>query len=172
MTPAYSPAMATKQATATKREERNADRVVTSNRRALHEYAILESIEAGIELTGTEIKSIREGKISITEAYARIDDGELWLIGAHISPYAHGSYTNHDPDRRRRLLVHKSQLRELKAQVEQKGMTLVPLRVSLRRGRAKVDIGVARGKKLWDKRAASAERDANREIARAMRDAQ
>lgn len=162
--------MATKNAGSTKREEKRADRVVTSNRRALHEYSIIESIEAGIELTGTEIKSIRDGKISITEAYARIADGELWLIGAHISPYTHGSYTNHDPDRPRRLLVHRSQIRELKADVEQKGMTLVPLRIALRRGRAKVDIGVARGKKLWDKRQASAERDANRDIARAMRD--
>jgi SsrA-binding protein len=163
--------MATKQAQS-KREERSVDRVVTSNRRALHEYFIFESVEAGIALTGTEIKSIREGRISITEAYARIVDGELWLIGAHISPYSHGSYLNHDPDRPRRLLVHKSQIRELRAQVEQKGMTLIPLRVALRKGRAKVDIGVARGKKLWDKRAASAERDVNREIARVMRDAQ
>jgi SsrA-binding protein len=162
--------MATKQANSSKKEERTADRVVTSNRRALHEYFILESIEAGIALTGTEIKSIREGRISITEAYARIIDGELWLMGAHISPYSHGSYTNHDPDRPRKLLVHKSQIRELRAMVEQKGMTLIPLRVALRKSRAKVDIGVARGKKLWDKRAASAERDANREIARAMRD--
>jgi SsrA-binding protein len=161
--------MATKQAQS-KREERSADRVVTSNRRALHEYFILESVEAGIALTGTEIKSIREGRISITEAYARIVDGELWLMGAHIAPYSHGSYLNHEPDRPRRLLVHKSQIRELRAMVEQKGMTLIPLRIALRKGRAKVDIGVARGKKLWDKRAASAERDANREIARAMRD--
>ena len=164
--------MSTKQAGTPKREERNADRVVTSNRRALHEYSILDSLEAGIELTGTEIKSIRGGRISIGEAYARIIEGELWLIGAHISPYTHGSYTNHDPERRRRLLVHKSQLRDLKAQVEQKGLTLVPLRITLRKGRAKVDIGVARGKKLWDKRDASAERDANRDIARAMRDNQ
>lgn len=162
--------MATKQAQS-KREERTTDRVVTSNRRALHEYFILETIEAGIALTGTEIKSIREGRISISEAYARIVDGELWLMGAHISPYSHGSYMNHDPDRPRRLLVHKAQIRELRAQVEQKGMTIVPLRIALRKGRAKVDLGVARGKKLWDKRAASAERDANREIARAMRDA-
>lgn len=162
--------MATKQASSSKRDERTADRVVTTNRRALHEYFITETVEAGIALTGTEIKSIREGRISINEAYARITDGELWLIGAHISPYSHGSYTNHDPDRPRKLLVHKSQIRELKAMVEQKGMTLIPLRVALRNGRAKVDIGVARGKKLWDKRAAAAERDANREIARAMRD--
>jgi SsrA-binding protein len=161
--------MATK-AAPSKREERGADRVVTSNRRALHEYFILDSIEAGIVLSGTEIKSIRDGKISISEAYARLTDGELWLIGAHIAPYTHGSYTNHDPDRPRKLLVHRSQLWELKATVEQKGLTLVPLRVALRRGKAKVDIGVAKGKRLYDKRVASAERDANREIARALRD--
>ncbi|MCC6790267.1 MAG: SsrA-binding protein SmpB [Thermomicrobiales bacterium] len=162
--------MATKSSSSSKKDERSADRVVTSNRRALHEYHILDSIEAGIVLTGTEIKSIREGRISITEAYARIIDGELWLIGAHISPYSHGSYTNHDPDRPRKLLVRKPQIRELRAQIEQKGMTIVPLRIALRHGRAKVDIGIARGKKLWDKRDASSERDANREIARAMRD--
>lgn len=144
--------------------------MVTSNRRALHEYSITDSVEAGIVLTGTEIKSIRAGKMSITEAYARIIDGELWLIGAHISPYTHGSYTNHDPDRPRKLLVHRQQIRELKEKVEQKGMTLVPLRIAIRGGRAKVDVGVGRGKKLWDKRDASAERDANRDIARAMRD--
>jgi SsrA-binding protein len=151
-------------------KERVADRVITSNRRALHEYSIMESFEAGIVLTGTEIKSIRAGKISITEAYARIIDGELWLIGAHVSPYTHGSYTNHDPDRNRKLLVHRKQIREIRESIEQRGMTLVPLRVAIRGGRAKVDIGVARGKKLWDKRDASAERDANREIARALRD--
>jgi len=161
--------MATK-AAPTKREERAADRVVTSNRRALHEYFILDSIESGIVLSGTEIKSIRDGKISITEAYARLTDGELWLIGAHIAPYTHGSHSNHDPNRPRKLLVRKAQLRELKETVEQKGLTLVPLRVALRRGKAKVDIGVAKGKRLYDKRADSAERDANREIARAMRD--
>lgn len=144
--------------------------MITSNRRALHEFSVSESVEAGIELTGTEIKSIRDNKISITEAYARIIDNELWLIGAHINPYTHGSYTNHDPDRRRRLLVHKSQIRQMRAMVEQKGLTLIPLRVRLKSGRAKVDIGIARGKKLWDKRDASAERDANRDIARAMRD--
>ncbi len=149
---------------------RREDRVVTSNRRALHEYHILETLETGIVLTGTEIKSVRAGKISITEAYARIDGGELWLIGAHISPYEQGSYLNHDPDRPRKLLAHSSQLRELREMVERKGMTLVPLRVALRKGKAKVDLGVARGKNLYDKRQAAAERDATREIARALRD--
>ena len=161
--------MATKASTATK-ESRRADRVVTSNRRAGHEYFIEETIEAGIVLQGTEIKSIRDGKISISEAYARIDDGELWLIGANISPYTHGSHANHDPDRRRKLLVHKKQIRQLRAELEQKGKTLVPLRIRLSDGKAKVDIGLARGKKLHDKRQSQSDRDARREIDRALRD--
>ena len=144
--------------------------MVTSNRRAFHEYFIDDTIEAGIALQGTEIKSIREGKISITEAYARVQNGEIWLIGATISPYSHGSYTNHDPDRPRKLLVHKNQIRQIRADIEQKGKTLVPLRVRLSDGKAKVDIGVARGKKLHDKRQSETDRDAKREIQRALRD--
>jgi SsrA-binding protein len=165
---AYSRMMATKQGTET--AKRGVDRVVTTNRRAFHDYFIDESVEAGVALTGTEIKSIRAGKVTISEAYARIENGELWLIGAHISPYSHGSYTNHDPDRPRKLLVHKAQIRDLQAAIERKGLTLVPLRLQLKRGRAKVDIGVARGKKLYDKRASAAEREATRDIQRAMRD--
>jgi SsrA-binding protein len=148
--------------------ERTSDRVVTTNRRAFHDFFIVETVEAGVVLTGTEIKSIREGKITIAEAYARIDNGELWLIGSHISPYAFGSYANPEPDRPRKLLVHRNQLRELRAMTEQKGMTLVPLRVRLKHGRAKVDIGVARGKRQFDKRASEAEREASRDIARAL----
>ena len=162
--------MATKTDAKATKQERKADRVVTSNRRAFHEYFIVETIETGIVLSGTEIKSIREGKISITEAYARIDDGELWLVGSRISPYSHGSYTNHDPDRPRKLLAHRAQIRELKAMVEQKGMTIVPLRVLLKQGKAKVELGVARGKKLYDKRASDAEREARRDVERVLRD--
>jgi len=146
------------------------DRIVTQNRRAFHDYAIGDTLETGIVLTGSEIKSIREGKITISEAYVRISDGELWLIGANISPYAHGAYANHDPDRPRKLLAHRRQIQELAEQVERKGMTLIPLRVRLRRGRAKLDIGVARGKKLYDKRHAEREKDARRSIERAMRE--
>ena len=149
---------------------RRADRVVTTNRRAWHEYFIQDELETGIALTGSEIKSIRAGKAAIGEAYARIEDGELWLIGSHIAPYTHGAYANHQPDRPRKLLVHKNQIRELQGLVERKGMTLVPLRLALRKGRAKVDIGVARGKKLYDKRASEAEREATRDIERAVRD--
>lgn len=164
--------MTSKRASTTKAESkgRSGDRLITTNRRAFHEYSVVDTIEAGIVLSGTEIKSIREGKVTISEAYARIENDELWLIGAHISPYSHGNRSNHDPDRPKKLLVHKRQLRDLKAAVEQKGMTLVPLRLALRNGRAKVDIGVARGKKLYDKRAAAADRQSRRDIERALRE--
>ncbi|CAN5604277.1 SsrA-binding protein SmpB [soil metagenome] len=143
-------------------------KVVSSNRRAFHDYAILETLETGIALTGSEIKSIRAGKIALAEAYARIDHGELWLIGAHIPPYTHGAYANHEPLRPRKLLAHASEIDELRKSIEQKGMTLVPLRVVLKRGKAKVDIGVARAKKLYDKRAAEAERESRRDIQRSL----
>ncbi len=146
------------------------DRVVTQNRRAFHDYFIDDTIEAGIALTGSEIKSIRDGKVTISEAYVRVDNGELWLIGANIAPYSHGAYANHDPMRPRKLLVHRRQIDELREETERKGMTLVPLRIRLRRGRAKVDVGVARGKKLYDKRQAVAERDAKRGIEQAIKE--
>jgi SsrA-binding protein len=149
---------------------RRNDRVVTSNRRAFHEFHILETIEAGLALTGTEIKSIREGKAGIGEAYARFDHGELWLIGSYVAPYSHGNRSNHDPDRPRKLLVHRRELGSLRAAVEQKGLTLVPLRIHLKEGLAKIDIGVARGKKLYDKRATDADRQSRRDIDRALRD--
>ncbi len=165
------PAMAKKKGSKSTSETPGGDRVVTQNRRAFHEYFIDEQLETGIVLTGTEIKSIREGKATITEAYVRIDKGELWLIGSHVTPYSHGSWTNHDPDRPRKLLAHGRQIDSLREATEQKGMTLVPLRIRLKNGRAKVDVGVARGKKLYDKRQAASERDAKRQIDRAMREA-
>lgn len=160
--------MAKKQHTTT--EQNNADRTVTQNRRAFHDFFIDEQLETGIVLSGTEIKSIRDGKATISEAYVRIQNGELWLIGSHITPYTHGSWTNHDPDRPRKLLAHGHEIEKLKKSVEQKGLSIVPLRIRLKHGRAKVDIGVARGKKLYDKRQASAERDANRDMDRARSD--
>lgn len=162
--------MATKTATTSQNTSRRGDRVVASNRRAFHEFHILETIEAGIVLTGTEIKSIRDGKATISEAYARFEDGELWLIGSHIAPYTHGNRANHEPTRPRKLLVHRRQLRQLREAIEQKGLTIVPLRMHLKQGRAKVDIGVARGKKLYDKRAAEADRQSRRDMDRAMRE--
>ncbi|MBA2277891.1 MAG: SsrA-binding protein SmpB [Chloroflexia bacterium] len=144
------------------------DRMVTQNRRAFHEYFIDESMETGVVLTGSEIKSIRDGKITISEAYVRVNGGELWLIGANITPYTHGAYANHEPDRPRKLLARRTQIEELREATERRGMTLVPLRVALRNGRAKIDIGIARGKKLYDKRQVQAERDARRQIDRAL----
>lgn len=146
------------------------DRVVTQNRRAYHDYFIDETLEAGIALTGSEIKSIRDGKVTIGESYVRVNNHELWLIGANVTPYSHGAYANHEPGRPRKLLVHRRQIEELQEATERKGMTLVPLRIRLRNGRAKIDVGIARGKKLYDKRQAVAERDAKRSIDRAMRE--
>ncbi len=150
--------------------DRRTDRVVVTNRRALHDYHILESLETGIALTGTEIKSLRAGQMSIAEAYVRVENGELWLVGSHISPYAFGTHANHDPHRNRKLLAHAKEIRELQAKTEQKGMTLIPLRVAIRNGRAKVDVGVARAKKLYDKRQAEAERDSKRDVQRMLAD--
>lgn len=148
----------------------NADRVVTQNRRAFHDYFIQEQLETGVVLQGTEIKSIRDGKVTISEAYVRIEHGELWLIGSHITPYTHGSWTNHEPDRPRKLLAHAREIAQLQRATEQQGLTIVPLRIRLKNGKAKVDIGVAKGKKLWDKRQSAAERDAKRAMDRARVD--
>lgn len=145
------------------------DRVVSQNRRAFHDYFIEETLEAGISLTGSEIKSIRDGKITISEAYVRVDNGEVWLVGAHINPYSHGAYANHDPDRPRKLLVHKREIIGLREAIERKGLTVVPLRVRLKNSRAKVDIGIARGKHLYDKRQSEMARDAKRDMERAVR---
>jgi SsrA-binding protein len=157
-----------KQRGTNQQQEGNRDRVVTQNRRAFFDYFVDETVEAGLVLTGSEIKSIREGKVTISEAYVRVDGDELWLIGANITPYVHGAYANHDPNRPRKLLVHKNQIAQLREAAERRGMTLVPLRLRLRRGLAKIDVGVARGKKLYDKRQVQAERDARRQIDRAL----
>ena len=137
------------------------------NRRARYEYHILESIEAGIALTGTEIKSIRQGGVSLSQSYARLRDGELWLLGMHIPKYKQGSFSNVDPDRPRKLLLHKEQIRRLGGRAAEKGLTIVPLRLYFTRGKAKLEIGLARGKKLWDKREREAQRDVQRELERA-----
>jgi SsrA-binding protein len=162
--------MARKKGTGTGDRSPGGDRIVTQNRRAFHDYAIGDTLETGIVLTGSEIKSIRDGKITIAEAYVRVLNGELWLIGANISPYEHGAYANHEPDRRRKLLAHRRQIEELAQSVDRKGLTLIPLRIRLRRGRAKLELGVARGKKLYDKRQAERSKDAKRSIDRALRE--
>ena len=145
-------------------------KVVATNRKARHEYFLLESIEAGIELLGSEIKSIRQGQISLAEAYVRLDEGrEAWLVDAHIAPYEQANLFNHEPRRPRRLLLHREEIRRLWNDVRQKGVTVIPVRVYLKKGRAKVEIAIAKGKKLYDKRAEIAKRDVEREIARDWR---
>jgi SsrA-binding protein len=146
---------------------------VASNRKAFHDYFIDETIEAGIALSGTEIKSVRDGRVNLRDSYARIDNsGEAWLWNAHISAYDHaGRYFQHEPTRSRKLLLHKNEIRRLAMQTQAKGLTLVPLRMYLKKGRAKVELGLARGKKLYDKREALAEREANREIERTIKEA-
>ena len=142
---------------------------IAQNRKARHDYHIEDTVEAGIVLTGTEIKSIRDGKATIAEAYARFENGELWLIGSNVAPYSHGNRANHESDRPRKLLVHRRELERLRTSVEQKGLTLVPLRLHLKKGLAKLDVGVARGKKLYDKRTADADRQARRDVERTLR---
>jgi SsrA-binding protein len=142
------------------------EQTVALNRRARHDYAVEQTLEAGIVLTGTEIKSIRAGRANLAEAYARIEHGEAWLIGAHIAPYEQGNRNNHEPTRTRKLLLHRDEIAELIGRVQSKGFTLVPLRLYIRDGKAKLEIGIAKGKKTHDKRRTIAERDARRDLAR------
>jgi SsrA-binding protein len=144
-------------------------KVVASNRKASFEYFLLDHFEAGISLQGSEIKSIRAGQISLAEAYIQVDGKDAWLIGAHIAPYDPASRFNHDPVRPRRLLLHKREIRELWDAVRQKGVTIVPVKVYLKDGRAKVDIAIGKGKKLYDKRHEIAKRDLEREMDRKQR---
>jgi SsrA-binding protein len=145
-------------------------KVLATNRRARHEFFILETLEAGIVLHGSEIKSIRAGQISLAEAYVRIDGKEAWLEDAHIAPYEQANIHNHDPLRPRKLLLHSSEIRKLWNTVRQKGVAIIPLSVYIHNGRAKVEIAIAKGKKLYDKRAEIAKRDSQREIARHLHD--
>ena len=147
-----------------------ADRTVAQNRKARHDYFILETFECGIVLTGTEIKSVRDGKVNLKEGYAIIRNRELWLVGVHISPYEKGSYYNHEPVRDRKLLMKKNEILRLFAKVREKGLTLVPLSVYLKEGRrAKVELALVKGKLLHDKRDTIAERDAKRDMERVVR---
>ena len=146
-----------------------AEHTAALNRKAYHEYTIEEHVEAGIVLTGTEIKSIRAGKVSLQEAYARVEKGEAWLIGVTIAPLAEGSRYNHEPRRTRKLLLHRDEIDELVGRTRTKGQTLVPLRLYIdAKGHAKVELGLARGKQLHDKRRVIAERDAQRDLDREM----
>lgn len=140
--------------------------VVAVNRRARHDYHIEERLEAGLVLTGTEVKSVREHRVSLKEAYAAVEDGEVWVFSLHIAPYQAGSYTNVDPRRPRKLLLHKQEIRRLVGKTQERGLTLIPLSLYFRNGRAKLELGLCRGKKAYDKRADMAKRDADREMAR------
>lgn len=146
------------------------DKTVAVNRRAHFQYAVEETLEAGIVLTGTEIKSIRAGRVNLAEAYARIDHGEAWLIGAHIAPYEQGNRNNHEPTRVRKLLLHRDQIAELLGRTQAKGFTLVPLKLYIRGGLAKLELGIAKGKQAHDKRRVIAERDARRELDRTTKE--
>lgn len=141
-------------------------KIVATNRKASHEFFLLERFEAGIALQGSEIKSIRAGQISLAEAYVQVDGRQAWLMDAHVAPYEQASIFNHEPRRPRKLLLHRSEIRQLWNEVRQKGVTIIPVRVYLKEGRAKIEIALAKGKKLYDKRDAIAKRDAEREIER------
>ena len=143
-------------------------KVVATNRKARFEYFLLEHFEAGLSLQGSEIKSIRAGQVSLAEAYVRVEGRQAWLMEAHIAPYAQANRYNHEPRRPRRLLLHRKELRELWDAVRQKGVTIVPTRVYLKEGRAKLEIAIGKGKKLHDKRQAIAQREAEREMERQM----
>jgi SsrA-binding protein len=145
------------------------EKLIVDNRRARHEYHFLEKVEAGIVLTGTEVKSLRDGRASLQQAYADIRDGEAWLVGAHISVYDAGNIANHDPDRDRKLLLHRREVDTLGAKVNERGLTLVPTRMYFRDGRAKVELALARGKEQRDKRRDLAKREADRDMERALK---
>jgi SsrA-binding protein len=156
-----------------KSEGTKGDRVVASNRRARHDYEIIETLECGLVLTGSEVKSLREGNAQIAEAYARVEDGELWLFQSHIPPWAYSvGFGSHDPDRKRKLLVHHHELIRLVDKTKTQPLTIVPIKMYFKDGRAKIEIALAKGRKQHDKRQAIAERDASREIARSIRNAE
>ncbi|MFC1998743.1 SsrA-binding protein SmpB [Chloroflexota bacterium] len=144
-------------------------KVISHNRKAFHDYLISDTIEAGIVLTGTEIKSIRAGKVNIRDAYARPDDKEMWLLNSHISHYDKGNRYNHEPMRPRKLLMHKRQIQQLSSKAREKGLTLVPLKLYIKDGVAKIELGLGKGKKIYDKRESIAKRDSDRDMARSLR---
>jgi len=153
-----------------KKDEVEGIKNICRNKRATHEYLIHEKLECGLVLTGTEVKSLREGSTILEDAYAKIEGGEVWLIGSDIPEYAMGNRMNHKPKRPRKLLLHRQEIRKFAAKAEQRGFTLVPLRMYFKEGRAKVELAVAAGKKMYDKREAAKKADAQRDIQRAMRD--
>ncbi|MES4792083.1 MAG: SsrA-binding protein [Chloroflexota bacterium] len=145
------------------------DTTIVQNRRARHDYEVLSRFEAGIALTGSEVKSARDHKVQLQGAYARVKDGEVWLLGAHIAPYANAGYATHDPTRDRKLLLHKKEIRRIAQMVEQRGLTLIPLSMYFKRGKLKVELGVGRGLKRYDKREVVKKRDQQRALEEALR---
>jgi SsrA-binding protein len=146
------------------------DRTIATNRRARHDYEILETIEAGLVLRGTEVKSLRGSHVTFKDAFATVRNNEAWLVGCHINPYSHGTDANHEPERDRKLLLHRKEISRLTGKVAERGLTLIPLRLYFKEGRAKLEIGLARGKKLHDKRSALRERETRREMEKAVRE--
>ena len=144
-------------------------RVIARNRRARHDYHIEDVVEAGLVLTGTEVKSLRAGRASLTDGYGQITDGEVWLLGVHIPEYAHGTWTNHEPRRPRKLLLHRKEIDRLASKTAERGLTLIPLSLYFSGGKVKVELALARGKRTYDKRQDLARRDAAREVERAFR---
>ena len=149
--------------------EKGADRLIVSNRKARYEYHVLDTWETGIVLQGTEVKALREGKANLQDAFARVDNGEVWLFNVHISPYEQGNRFNHDPLRPRKLLLHRNEIRRMIGSVQEKGLTLVPLDLHFSGGRAKVNLALVRGKQLHDKRETIKERDQQREVQRGFK---
>jgi SsrA-binding protein len=143
-------------------------KLITQNRKARHDYTVLDTLEAGIVLQGTEVKSLRQGRVNLKDSFARVDGGEMWLYHMHISPYDQGNRYNHDPTRRRKLLLHRREINRLVGRVQERGLTLIPLRVYLRGGKAKVELALARGKREYDRRHDIAKRDEERDMARAL----
>ncbi len=144
-------------------------KIIAQNRKARHDYEILATYEAGIVLQGTEVKSLRDGRANLKDAYAAVREDEVWLYGVHISPYSHGNINNHEPERDRKLLLHRNEIRRLIGKTKETGLTLVPLQLYFKNGRVKVELALAKGKKQYDKRQAIAKRDSDRELARTFR---
>lgn len=147
------------------------EKLIASNKKALHDYFVLQKIEAGLELQGTEVKALREGAVNLKDSYVIFKGGEAFLFGAHISPYTHGNRENHDPERTRKLLLHRRELEKVQTQIVEKGLTVVPLRLYFKGSRVKAEIAVVRGKKLFDKRESEKKREADRETAAAIKSA-
>ena len=150
-------------------EKQSGEKVLATNKKAFHDYYIMEKYEAGISLLGTEVKAIREGRLNLKDSYALVQAGEAFLFNCHISPYSHGNRENHEPTRTRKLLLHQKEIKKLIGRTQEKGLALVPLRVYLKRGKIKIELGVARGKKLIDKRETERRKEADREARAAMK---